>query len=53
MKTKNIIGVIGAMKVEVDAICASLENPTEETVGGIRFVKGKLCGERIRFTFLY
>ena len=47
MENQAYIGVIGAMKVEVDAICASIENPTEETVGGIRFVKGNLCGRPV------
>ena len=47
MENKRYIGIIGAMKVEVDAICASVEDATEETVSGIRFVKGMLCGRPV------
>lgn len=47
MENQGYIGIIGAMKVEVDAICASIENPIEETVSGIRFVTGELCGRSV------
>lgn len=35
------IGVIGAMKIEVDSIIEKLENPEEKTISGFRFVSGK------------
>lgn len=47
MEEKRYIGIIGAMKVEVDSIRASVENPTEETVSGIRFVSGLLRGRPV------
>ena len=47
MSDQQYIGIIGAMKVEVDAICASVTDPKEETVSGIRFVTGCLCGRPV------
>ena len=37
-------GIIGAMSVEVEALKAKIENAKRETVSGIEFVSGKLCG---------
>jgi adenosylhomocysteine nucleosidase len=39
-----MIGIIGAMSVEVEALKAKIENAKRETVSGIEFVSGKLCG---------
>ena len=47
MSNQRRIGIIGAMKVEVDAICASVKQASEETVGGIRFITGELCGRPV------
>ena len=47
MQEQGYIGIIGAMKVEVDAICASIQDAVEETVGGIRFVTGRLYGRPV------
>lgn len=47
--TKNgaPIGIIGAMQVEVEAICDAMENKTEEEISGIRYVSGELYGQRV------
>ncbi len=42
-----MIGIIGAMDVEVENIKALLENKTTETVSGIDFVSGTLYGKQI------
>jgi adenosylhomocysteine nucleosidase len=47
MKDQRYIGIIGAMKVEVDAICASVTDAKVETVSGIRFVMGCLGGRPV------
>ncbi len=39
-----MIGIIGAMQVEIDKIKSTVENPTTETVSGIEFVSGKIHG---------
>lgn len=39
-----MIGIIGAMSVEVEALKAEMTDKTTETVSGIEFVRGKLCG---------
>ena len=41
------IGIIGAMKIEVEAICASMTDTTTEVVSGIEFVSGMLRGKRV------
>ncbi len=38
------IGVIGAMKIEVDAILAALEEPQEKVHGNMVFTSGRLSG---------
>ena len=38
----KIIGIIGAMDIEVNGIVASMSQVTEKTVSGIRFYSGKL-----------
>lgn len=44
---KADIGIIGAMKIEVEALCAAMENTVRETVGGVEFVLGDLFGRRV------
>ena len=41
------IGIIGAMAVEVEALKAKLENKSTETVSGIEFASGVLCGKNV------
>lgn len=41
------IGIIGAMAVEVEALKAKLENKRTETVSGIEFASGVLCGKDV------
>ena len=38
------IGIIGAMKSEVDAIKAQIQQPQERVISGITFVQGTLHG---------
>ena len=42
-----MIGIIGAMDIEVDILKADLEESSTETVSGIEFVLGKLCGKDV------
>ena len=44
---KAEIGIIGAMQIEVEALCAAMENTETETVGNMTFVYGDLCGKRV------
>ena len=44
---KADIGIIGAMQIEVEAICAAMENTETETVGSLTFICGNLCGKRV------
>ena len=39
-----MIGIIGAMSMEVEGLMAALTDQTEETLCGLRFVSGKLSG---------
>ncbi len=41
------IGIIGAMKIEIEALCAAMEDATVEMVGGIAFTVGSLRGHRV------
>ena len=43
----NIIGIIGAMDIEVSALIEKMNNPVQEIVGGITFTKGTLCGKDV------
>lgn len=45
--SEKVIGVIGAMQIEVEALCAVMENKTEECISGITFVSGELYGRRL------
>ncbi len=40
-----MIGIIGAMAIEVDGIAAMMDNMTVETISSMKFYKGTLCGK--------
>jgi adenosylhomocysteine nucleosidase len=42
-----MIGIIGAMKMEVESLCHALTDQTQETVSGITFVRGRLYGKEL------
>lgn len=42
-----ITGIIGAMKVETDSLKNKVENAVRETVSGVEFVRGSLCGKEV------
>lgn len=44
---KGRIGIIGAMEMEIEGLCRELENRREETVSGVRFTSGILCGQEV------
>ncbi len=46
-RTKVDIGIIGAMQIEVETLCAAMTHAVSETVGGMTFVVGDLCGRRV------
>ena len=39
-----MIGIIGAMDIEVDILKGKMENPVKETVSGVEFIRGSLFG---------
>lgn len=41
------IGIIGAMKIEVEKLCSMAENVKKEKIGGIEFCSGALCGHDV------
>ena len=46
--TKKIdIGIIGAMQIEVEALCAAMTDTEREVISGIEFVSGTLRGKRV------
>ena len=44
---KADIGIIGAMKIEVEAICAAMTDTETRVISGIEFVYGNLRGKRV------
>lgn len=42
-----MIGIIGAMSAEVEALKSNIENKKTEKISGIEFVSGKLCGKDV------
>ena len=42
-----MIGIIGAMSVETDALKAMVENATVEEISGVSFVKGRISGKDV------
>ena len=47
MIQKADIGIIGAMKIEVEAICAAMTDTVCEVISGMEFVCGTLKGKRV------
>ena len=45
--SKKLVGIIGAMNIEVDGLKALISNPKEETFGKITFVSGKMFGHDV------
>ena len=43
----KIIGIIGAMDIEVCGLISAMQNKKEEECSGITFVKGTLCGKEV------
>ena len=46
MKT-NLIGIIGAMDIEVDSLISAMSDTEEKIISSVRFVKGKLLGKDV------
>lgn len=42
-----MIGIIGAMSVEIEGIQARIEQPEKRIIGGVTYVSGKLCGKDV------
>lgn len=42
-----MIGIIGAMRVETEALKARIENPMRETVSGVEYVSGRMLGKEV------
>lgn len=42
-----MIGIIGAMQVEVELLIAKLENAATETISGYDYYQGNLCGQEV------
>lgn len=47
MQNERLIGIIGAMQIEVEALCAEMQNKAEECFSGITFVRGQLYGREL------
>ena len=43
----NLIGIIGAMDIEVNGLIANMQEPVTEVYGGISFTKGILHGQNV------
>ena len=43
----NLIGIIGAMDIEVDALIASMTDTEEKITSSVKYVKGKLFGKNV------
>ena len=44
---KNRVGIIGAMKSEMDAIKSHMTDPKIRTISGVDFIEGELCGHPV------
>lgn len=42
-----MIGIIGAMEAETNALIAAIEEPKTECISGITYVSGRLCGREV------
>ncbi len=47
MQNRVDIGIIGAMQIEVEALCAAMTDAETEVIGGVTFVCGSLRGKRV------
>ena len=47
LSNKVHIGIIGAMQIEVEALCAAMTDTQREVISGIEFVSGLLKGRRV------
>ena len=47
MSNKELIGIIGAMQVETEGLVAEMTEKKVETVSGVKFTQGKLCGRDV------
>ena len=47
MSNKELIGIIGAMQVETEGLLKEMENKKTETVSGVKFTTGTLCGHNV------
>ena len=43
----NVIGIIGAMDLEVNGLVASMNNVTEKVISGIKFYSGNFLGKAL------
>lgn len=43
----KVIGIIGAMDIEVDGVVSEMKNTTCEVVGTMKFIKGELYGKQV------
>ena len=43
----NLIGIIGAMDIEVDALIASMTETEEKVISSVKYVKGKLFNKNV------
>ena len=44
---RNLIGIIGAMQVEIEGLRADMTDVREEVISGVTFTRGKLCGAEV------
>ena len=47
MSNEKLIGIIGAMQVETEGLVAEMTNTVSETVSGVKFTRGTLCGREV------
>ncbi|MBE6630865.1 MAG: 5'-methylthioadenosine/adenosylhomocysteine nucleosidase [Ruminococcaceae bacterium] len=43
----ELIGIIGAMQVETEGLLSEMENKKTDTVSGVNFTRGTLCGREV------
>ena len=47
MSNKELIGIIGAMQIETECLVAEMTDTKIDTVSGVKFTSGKLCGRDV------
>jgi adenosylhomocysteine nucleosidase len=47
MSNKELIGIIGAMQVETEGLIAEMTDTKTDTVSGVTFTSGTLCGKNV------